>query len=161
MADALHQRNAGIRGRDDRPELTTTSSRITLRVNVSYIFATPLYVSFTNSSSQWAGYKEYPVAVNAREHSTAAASIPTWKLAYCIAHGVNEFYRVGNTHFFAKLPNTNLSSHRTQFPKVLMRTGATGAFRIFLSRDYWLQGCSMCRKARGSQSLSIEPIRQT
>lgn len=106
LVDALHQRTNGIYQGDVRPVLTTTSSRVTLRLHVSSFFTQSL-VYILISAWQWVGYRPYPIPVNAREHSTSAESIPVWKLAYCIANGVREFYRVRIDHSSANISMTS------------------------------------------------------
>lgn len=55
LHDALFQRVAGLDDRDSRPETTTTSSRITLRINVSAerVFLLPQLITFLSSIVVW------------------------------------------------------------------------------------------------------------
>jgi len=73
LCDALRQRVGGMPDREDRPETTSTSSKITIRIN-------------------WTGYADFQHQMNAKEHSQAAAPIPKWKIAMCVAQAVHEFY---------------------------------------------------------------------
>ncbi|KAI0339077.1 hypothetical protein BDW22DRAFT_1361994 [Trametopsis cervina] len=74
LQDALRQRAEDMPDADERPETTTSSSKITLRIN-------------------WQGYADFSCNINAREHSQRGESILKRKLAFCVAQVVYQFYQ--------------------------------------------------------------------
>ncbi|KAI0342277.1 hypothetical protein BDW22DRAFT_1357600 [Trametopsis cervina] len=74
LQDALQQRAGDMPDAHERPETTSASSRITIRIN-------------------WQGYADFSCSINAREHSQGAELIPKWKLASCVAQAISQFYQ--------------------------------------------------------------------